>query len=196
MEAGEVNENSEAHSGIVTVVRLFFITAKIGGRTDGQKDIAERPRRRRSGGTRGAGGAESLRHGQKSASAFDTQEGNTLTLVDRVWEVVHQIEERTTEIESGIDTLDIIGNEYFKDGTGSAYREAQEFLAEKKFARSSNALLFVGGSMREALDCLRDNVDLLFKLAREMAEKLEDTAEAEEIALDAVTVLQKEGRAE
>lgn len=61
---------------------LFYITAETGGRTDGKKDIAERPRWRRSGDTKGAGGAEQTEAQTKSESAcaFDRQEGNALTI--------------------------------------------------------------------------------------------------------------------
>lgn len=111
----------------------------------------------------------------------------------RLSEVMGQIEERLADIESGVDTLDIIGNEYFKDGTGSAYEETKAMKDACSFERTSNALLFTGKAIREALDVLRDNADLLYKWAREMAEKLEEAA-AEETALDAETALQRAGR--
>lgn len=116
-------------------------------------------------------------------------------LQDRISEAMGQIEERLTDIESGLDALLVIENEYFGDGTASTYEESKIMADVLRFGRTGNALLFTGKAMREALDVLRDNADLLYKWAREMAEKLEEAA-AEGTALDAVTALQRAGRLE
>ena len=93
--------------------------------------------------------------------------------LEKLLEAMGRVEKREADLEFGLDTLRIIENEYFSDGTEEAYKNQQLMSGKDDFLRTSNALLFTENVMREMLDSLRDAANELYEIGRKAVEAQE-----------------------
>lgn len=88
-------------------------------------------------------------------------------------DAMSRVESLEAGIEYGLDTLRVIGNEYFSDGTEEAYKNQQIMSGKDNFERTNAALLFTEMAMRKIVDSLRDAADEIYSIARKAVEAQE-----------------------